>query len=247
MQVPVPIQLPLCTLYILEIFKHLFLVVELCLESIFSRILYKIGRRRKKMTQEIEYWRTKVCGVFFLFSYIFQGNGKSMNMLFLLRRYLSMERIGRRSMKSYYIYVILIMVQLPSRTLTQIRSHAQKYLSKHVIKDNGEQLIFTNHSEKVVTSGNRPITFESTATSQSNILPMKSLNNDNNIEENHEDGLLLQQRGTHPSTFDNTLQSSDRIAANACEFDSPLTRSGQSAFEMLLAFYSIIVYLQQTI
>ena len=95
-----------------------------------------------------------------------------------------------------------------------------------MIKDNGEQLIFTNHSEKVVMSGNRPITFESTATSQSNILPMKSLNNDNNIEERHEDGLLLQQRGTHPSTFDNTLQSSDRIAANACEFDSPLTRSG---------------------
>ena len=95
-----------------------------------------------------------------------------------------------------------------------------------MITDNGEQLIFTNHSEKVVTYGNRPITFESTATSQSNILPMKSLNNDNNIEENHEDGLLLQQRGTHPSTFDNLLKSSDRIAANDCEFDSPLTRSG---------------------
>ena len=37
-------------IYILEIIKHLLLIVELCLESIFSRILYKIGRRRKKMT-----------------------------------------------------------------------------------------------------------------------------------------------------------------------------------------------------
>ena len=34
------------------------------------------------------------------------------------------------------------------------------------------------------------------------------------------------EKGDCQVVFDNTLQSSDRIAANACEFDSPLTRSG---------------------